>query len=221
MIKRKKGYSLGVLVITIAVMLILTTTALVSFKSMSKDKARTNFMNDVQEVEEYVKEYYAEKRVLPVLYDDTTKEPIPINNVQYEEIRLQASKNDFGSYYFVDLSKLERIHLKDNNRGYVVNENSLRVYVTKPIEYNGVTYYTVTDDLKGYDKTYNENVNFEIVISGNPITWTDKAKLILSIPNYENIDTKDWQFKYYMPGPITAQEFEYGKNQRSCLRFTG
>lgn len=208
MIKREKGYSLGILVITIAVMLILTTTALFSYRSMSADRAITNFMNDIQEVEEYVKEYYAEKRVLPILYNEATQEPIAINAVQYEDMKHQVSRTDFGNYYFVDLSKLERINLEDEDRGYVVNENSLRVYVTEYIDYQGVRYYTVTDDLRGYDKTYNENANFEIVISGNPITWAEKAKLILSIPNYENIDTNEWQFKYYMPGPITAEEFE-------------
>ena len=76
MIKRKNGYSLGVLVITIAVMLILTTTALISFKSMSSDKEITNFMNDLQEVEEYVKEYYATKHILPLEYSGG----VPIGN---------------------------------------------------------------------------------------------------------------------------------------------
>ena len=127
MIKNKKGYSLGILVITIAVMLILTTTALLSFKSTTADKEITNFMNDITEVEEYVKEYYSEKHILPLMYDNTTKQPIAINSLEYEEIRAQASNKDFGNYYFVDLTKLERIHLKDNQRGYIVNENSLRV----------------------------------------------------------------------------------------------
>lgn len=208
MIKKEKGYSLGILVVTIAVMLILTTTALLSFKSTTADKEITNFMNDILEVEEYVKEYYSERHVLPLLYDNTTKTPIAINTVEYEKIRSQASAKDFGNYYFVDLTKLERIHLKDSERGYIVNENSLRVYVTDPIEYQGVMYYTVTDEMKGYDKTYNENVNFEVIISGNPIVWTDKAKLILSIPNFENIDTSEWQFKYYYPGPITSEDFK-------------
>lgn len=208
MIKNKKGYSLGILVITIAVMLILTTTALLSFKSTTADKEITNFMNDITEVEEYVKEYYSEKHILPLMYDNTTKQPIAINSLEYEEIRAQASNKDFGNYYFVDLTKLERIHLKDNQRGYIVNENSLRVYVTNPIEYQGVFYYTVTDEMRGYDKTYNENANFEVIISGNPIVWTDKAKLILSIPNYENIEASDWQFKYYYPGPISSEEFK-------------
>ena len=47
MIKQNKGYSLGVLIITIAVMIIITTVAITSFKNMSADKNVTNFMNDV------------------------------------------------------------------------------------------------------------------------------------------------------------------------------
>ncbi len=208
MIKREKGYSLGVLVITIAVMLILTATALISYKSVSNDKEIVNFMNDLQEVEEYVKEYYAENHVLPAKLDSTTQQPIEINDLEYESIKSQIPQGESGKYYHVDLSKLERLHLKDSNRGFIVNESSLRVYVTNPIEYEGIYYYTVTDEMKGYDKVYNENANFEISIAGNPIVWTNKAKLILSIPNFENIEANDWNFKYYMPGPITAEEFE-------------
>ena len=206
MIKYEKGYSLGILVITITVMLILSTTAILSFKSMTKDKDITNFMNDLQEVEEFVKEYYMEKHILPVQYD-TNNNPISTNTDEYEEIRKQADKNDAGAYYFVDLNKLERIHLSDYERGYVVNENSLRIYVTKSIIHNGTEYYTVTDEMRGKDRTYSDGTNFEVVISGNPLTWASKAKLILSVPNFETI-APTWTFKYYVPGPITAEEFK-------------
>ena len=148
MIKYEKGYSLGILVITIAVMLILSTTAILSFKSMTKDKDITNFMNDLQEVEEFVKEYYMEKHILPVQYD-ANNNPITTNTDEYEKIRTQADQNDAGAYYFVDLNKLERIHLSDYERGYVVNENSLRIYVTRSIIHNGTEYYTVTDEMRG------------------------------------------------------------------------
>ena len=97
MIKQKRGYSLGVLVITIAVMIILTTTVLLSFKNMTSDKDITNFMNDLTEVEEYVKEYYGEKHVLPLQYNDDNN-PIEIEESDYENIRTQANEKDTGKF---------------------------------------------------------------------------------------------------------------------------
>lgn len=221
MIKRKNGYSLGVLVITIAVMIILTTTALISFRSMSGDKVITNFMNDIQEVEEYVKEYYATKHVLPLLYSDGV--PLGITADDFEEMRSQADENDFGSYYFVDIDKLERIHLVDEDRQYIVNTNTLKVYVLESVIYQNVEYYTVTDEMRGYDKTYNNNADFEIIISGNPIAWSTKAKLILSVPSLtlnqdvsNPIMAEGWTFKYDENGPITADEF---RNRGSLFMY--
>lgn len=217
MIKQKKGYSLGVLVITIAVMIILTTTVLLSFKNMTSDKDITNFMNDLTEVEEFVKEYYGEKHILPVLYDDN-QNMREIESGDYEKIVTQANTKDTGKYYFIDLNKFERINLQNKKRGYVLNGDSLRVFVTKPIEYQGVKYYTITDELKGIDKTYNDNMNFEVKISGNPLIWTNRAKLILSVPGLGSITSgeasgesyiaKGWTFKYYTGGPIKAEEFK-------------
>ena len=213
MIKQKRGYSLGVLVITIAVIIILTTIILMSFKSMTGDKEITNFMNDLSEVEEYVREYYSMKHVLPLQYDDTNM-PIGITDLEYENIRSQSVESDAGNYYHVDLNKLERLHLQDKNRGYVVNEGSLKIYVINPISFQGVDYYTITDELRGTDKTYNDSVNFEILISGNPINWVSKAKLILSIPDLISSKSGDsfigdgWTFKYSENGPVTAEEFK-------------
>ena len=65
----EKGYSLNVLVITIAVMLILTTTAILTVKNLTGDREIANFMNDIQEVEIYAKDYYSRKKVLPIRYD--------------------------------------------------------------------------------------------------------------------------------------------------------
>ena len=61
MFTNEKGYSLSVLVITIAVMLILTMTAVVTLRNVTADREVTNFMSDLQEVEQFAKEYYAKK----------------------------------------------------------------------------------------------------------------------------------------------------------------
>ena len=101
MIKQDKGYSVGVLVITVAVMLIITTVAIVSFRDMSGDKEVTNFMNDIQELEAFVLEYYSTKHSLPIQYDDNNL-PKRMTDVDYDHIKSQTNENDVGEYYLID-----------------------------------------------------------------------------------------------------------------------
>ena len=214
MITKEKGYSLNVLVITIAVMLILTSTAVVTLRSLTKDRDISEFMNDIQEVESFVLAYYSTKNILPIVYENGESAPINLPN----DLQSQVNPLDKGQYYQVDLSKLGSIKLYDYDRGgYILNENTLKVYVLKPTEYDGVKYYTLTDEILGVNKVYGTVNDFEINITGNPITWTSRFNLMVSIPDAENVNG-NWTFKYYKDGPITAEQFttmgnffEYGQ----------
>ena len=214
MITKEKGYSLNVLVITIAVMLILTSTAIVTMKNLTSDRSISEFMNDIQEVESFVLAYYSSKNILPVVYEDGVSIPINIPN----DLQSQVNPLDKGEYYQVDLSKLGSIKLYDYDRGgYILNENTLKVYVLKPTEYQGVKYYTLTDEILGVNKVYGTVNDFEISITGNPITWTSRFNMMVSIPDHGDVDG-NWTFKYYKDGPITAEQFttmgtffEYGQ----------
>lgn len=110
---KEKGYSLNVLVITIAVMLILTSTAIVSMRSLTKDKSITEFMNDIQEVEEFVFAYYSSKNILPIMYDNGAAKMVDDFS---ESMQVQIDPNDKGRYYQVDLEKLGSIKLFDYER---------------------------------------------------------------------------------------------------------
>lgn len=205
---KEKGYSLNVLVITIAVMLILTTTAIVTMRNLTSDKKITEFMSDLQEVEEFVKEYYSRKNTLPVVYEGQLPREVELTEAMEE----QADINDKGKYYQVDLKKLGDLKLYDDGRGgYILNENTLNIYVVKPVEYQGVKYYTLTDELLGLDKTYGKADTFEINVTGNPATWVTEAKLMVSIPDRDDVNS-NWSFKYYRDirenRPITAEQFK-------------
>lgn len=209
----EKGYSLNVLVITIAVMLILTTTAILTVKNLTGDREIANFMNDLQEVETYSKDYYSRKKVLPIRYDND--QPVTFNMT--DSMLLQADSGDMGEYYEIDLDKLGKMKLSDTNRGYILNESTLKVYVKEPVKYNGVDYYTLTKEILGIDKVYGRSDSFEIRVTGNSIVWTSSCKLMVSIPNHEEA-VEGWVFKYYDQGPIEAKDFknlgtffEYGK----------
>lgn len=202
---KEKGYSLNVLIITIVVMLILTTTAIVTMRNLTSDKEITYFMSDLQEVESYVKEYFSRRNTLPIVVDDNGKStPITIT----EAMSAQAGESDSGLYYQIDIDKLGNLQLYDYDRGaYILNEGSLKVYVLEPVKYNGVNYYTITDEMQGVDRTYSDADSFEVLVAGNPITWTTGFRLTVSIPDHEDVNPS-WSFKYYENGPITAEQFK-------------
>ena len=218
MFKESKGYSLTVLIITIAVILIITTTAVMSIKNVSKDRDFSKFMNDLQEVKQYVMEYMSVDNTLPVKYDSNglmiSAELELISKFSGEGALSQISEEDVGDYYFVDLSKLGKIHLEDENRGYIINEGTLNVYVTNPCEYQGVKYYTLTPYLLGKDVVVNESTPFDVNIMGNPITWSQKAEILVVIPNVKVGEADGWNFKW-LKGSKSAQDF---KEETSGLR---
>ena len=218
MFRESKGYSLTVLIITIAVILIITTTAVMSIKNVSKDRDISKFMNDLQEVKQYVIEYMSVDNTLPVKYDSDglmiSAELELINSFSGDDTLAQISEEDVGGYYFVDLSKLGKIHLEDENRGYIINEGTLNVYVTKPCEYQGIKYYTLTPYLLGKDVVINESTPFDINIMGNPITWSKKAEILVVIPDVKVGEVDGWNFKW-LKGSKSAQDF---KEETSGLR---
>ena len=204
MFTNEKGYSLSVLVITIAVMLILTMTAVVTLRNVTADREITNFMSDLQEVEQFAKEYYAKKGIIPALYGADGK---ATEYTLDAEAQTQVSDTDNGKYYRVDLSKLGSLNLVDSQRGYVINEGSLKIYVSNPITYQGIKYYTLTDEMLGINRVYGADESFEIKVTGNPLAWTTGCKLMVSVPDEPDVNDL-WTFKYYKGGPITAEQFK-------------
>lgn len=218
MYRENKGYSLTVLIITIAVILIITTTAVMSIKNVGKDRDISRFMSDLQEVKQYAIDYLATDNTLPVKYDSSGKmisaELELISHLSGEGALSQISEEDVGDYYFVDLTKLGKIHLEDVNRGYIINEGTLNIYVTKPCEYQGEKYYTLTPYLLGRDVVVSESTPFDINVMGNPITWAKKAEILVVVPNVKVGDAEGWNFKW-LKGSRSAQDF---KEETSGLR---
>lgn len=62
MLKNNKGFSLTILIIAITVIVIITSTAVVSVRNISKDRAISNFMNDLATVKQFSVEYVSRNR---------------------------------------------------------------------------------------------------------------------------------------------------------------
>lgn len=216
MLKKKDGYSLVILIIAITVIIILTTTAVISIKNINKDKDVSKFMSDLQEVRQYALEYFAKNNSLPVEVDSDGN-PENIESTFYQFLKddnslSQISESDIGGYYRIDITKLGKIHLQDSDRGYILNEATLNIYVEKPFEYNGVKYYTITPELSGKDVVQYESVPFDVVIMGNPISWCNEAEILVSVTNVPfSGDSEGWNFKW-MKGSGDATAFKESEN---------
>ena len=132
--KIQKGYSMIVLVIAITVILILASSA-ISMLQVSREKtAITNFIFDITTVEEEIQDFYTSTGTLPVkTYENVDMQALNTNEAKGILSQLYVYDND--NYYDVDLSQLGTISVKDSERGYIVNEGSLKVYVKNGVEY--------------------------------------------------------------------------------------
>lgn len=192
--RKDNAYSLAVLVITIAVILIITATAITSLKNSKDERQISNFIADIKTLEEYVKEYYADTGLLPV---GNKVGEIPF------DMRNQINENDNENYYYIDISRLQNLRLNYPDEAYIVNEKSLVVYNLNGIGYRGFVYYTNTPELLGMLSTY-RSLDEEMIIVGNPKVWSVNAKLKVVLPRQSNFE--NWTFKWDF-GPVDAQYF--------------
>lgn len=234
MMKKQKGYSMIVLVIAITVILILASSA-VSMLQVSREKtAITNFIFDITTVQEEIQEFYTSTGTLPVkTYEKVDIQALNTNESKGLLSQLYVYDND--NYYDVDLSQLGTISVKDSERGYIVNEGSLKVYVKNGVEYKNfefgdsgdidrdkTIYYTLTSNLVNGLEQYTSQ-DEEMLVIGNPITWTNEADLRLVLPqkSLEAVGAdswKDWKFKWDF-GPKTVEELATIPDSNSDKNF--
>lgn len=219
---RNKGYSLIVLIIAIAVILILSSVSITMLQMSRETISSSDFIYDITTVEEMIKQYYAKAGTLPTVSDN----PI-LENAIPAGMKSQLDLLDNENYYEVDLGKIGNISIRDRNREYIVNEQTLKVYCRNPLVYSGENYYTVTAELMGVENYYQEQ-NEELTIVGNPVVWTERGRLRLLVPR-KALEAKDegesadefwsnWTFRWdFGPKSVesiktssTARSFNYG-----------
>lgn len=213
----KKGYSLIVLIIAIAVILILSSVSITMLKTSREKMDSADFIYDMTTIEELVKQYYAESGVLPISSD----EPINIS----DGMKSQLDTLDNENYYYLDLGKIGNISIVDRERGYIINEQTLRVYCETPFEYLGQKYYTLTNEFMGRETDYQEQ-NEEITVAGNPLVWSKNARMRVIIPR-KALESKDegesleefwssWTFKWDF-GPKSIEKIKTSSTAKTFL----
>jgi hypothetical protein len=173
----KKGYSLAVLIITIAVILIIMSAAVVKVKTTQEDREITRFIYAISSVSEYVVDYYSSTNTIP----GTEKYTNAFDN----EMLLQLNDEDNGNYYIVDINRLEGIKLNDYTDTYIVNEKTLTIYYPAGVLYKEKKYYTLTEELRGVLGGEIEINTLKLDVAGNPIVWRAEADLIVTVPEID------------------------------------
>ena len=154
MIKDSKGITLVSLVITIALMLIISSITI----SVSMDRFEINdynkMINDLKLLEDKVSNYYLKYNAIPIVRDkDNNNNPILYDNTK---ITFDTNKNDNGVYYILDLSAMEGISLNygeefenknySSDDVYIINEKSHQIYYVKGVELKGNVYHSIIDN---------------------------------------------------------------------------
>lgn len=141
----KKGLTISILAITIAVMFILVTTATVIGSASINSVMYEEYISKLKRVSSDVNIYYNKNAELPITGEVVTKDAL--NNEINQEI---LDNNDsLEEFYVIDMSKLKTYSVnigygtKDSSDIFVVTNNSHNVYYLKGFKYKGITYYSV------------------------------------------------------------------------------
>ena len=160
MVRIKKGISMIVLLITIAVFLILVTVVTISSNKILNNTKKKQFAREIYEVQNLVDKYKYEKEEYPyTILDDNTNESISIDIT--DEIKNQFENENITEdnkvvLYSIDLNKIGAENItrgikKDNNLNdiYAFSNKTGIVYYIDGYKVGNNTYYTLTDELKG------------------------------------------------------------------------
>lgn len=198
--KNERGYSLLVLVIAITVILIITSGVISTVNISMQEKAINNFIYDINNVEATAKQYYSSTGVIPNLGEIEA-------SLDNTGLGAQLDDNDGETYYVLDMKKLDVVNLHNTDKTYIINEESLRVYVKEGITYEGETYYTVTDTLMGIAGKYLKQ-EADVIFTVSPTNWAEHVNIKATVPDI--ISTfNDWTFKWSV-GPKNMEFFKSG-----------
>lgn len=206
-INTKKGISLLVLLITIAVILILLTTITFSADNIISNTKKRQFAKEIYEVQNLVDKYKYENDDYPYIIENDEKKVININVENIDEQFVgEDSINNTITLYPIDLSKagvqnLSRGTNKNDNENdvYAFSNKTGRVYYVKGYKVRNNTYYTLTDELKsliGFKSKDSNNSNTIIIGENNYVEGYVNPGLVLMLDGkYNNLNGHDMNSK--------------------------
>lgn len=140
----KKGITISILSITIAVMFVLVTTATTIGASSINSVMYEEYISKLLRVSTDVNTYYRKNNELPITGE------IVVKNDLNQAINSEISANDdsLEELYIVDMTKLKSYNVNigygnsDGSDIFIVTKDSHNVYYLKGFKYKGKTYYS-------------------------------------------------------------------------------
>ena len=143
--KKEQGIALISLIITIIVMSVLLVSMTVNFSQTTKLRNFNAVKEDILTLSEAIKEYYVENGDITDICGNQ------VNNFNPGETYINP--NDASNqYYIINIAQLQNaqnIRIRKQDNTYIVNKQSLTVYLQNGTTYEGQTYYTILDDFSG------------------------------------------------------------------------
>lgn len=179
----KKGISLVTLAITIIVMIILAgvaiSTGLTSYDGATLSKFALEILNIQTTSDEYYYRYNAYPTGESISLNVTQMDAYSLSQFSGETITNNSITLKIVNLSLLGINKTEFGNKATTNDVYAVSETTGKVYYLDGIQYEGVSYYTVTEKLY-------EMVEISSVISNNNIIFSQDIKkydVIFSISN--------------------------------------
>lgn len=193
----KKGISLMVLMVTIAVMTMLLTTATIAgLKSMDRTK-KIKFASELAFIKESVDSYMVNNNKYPVsntIILDVSK----ISASSISQFDSESISNNKINLYEIDmnlLGKMDTVYGQKsggNDDVFAISKDTKKIYYIRGLKVSSITYYTLNDELKDIikytsseDILIKDGIKFEESIK----EWTNqKVSAKIKVPsNYTNV----------------------------------
>ena len=148
-LNNNKGITLVSLIITIIVMAIISGVTLNVSRNRFKINNVKKMVNDIEFLDEKIKNYYLKYGGIPVLNQDEER-----IKYTYTELDFDKDANDNENYYIIDLKAIGNITLNYGKEGYehpnesddvyIINEKTHTIYYVKGIEFtDGNLYHSI------------------------------------------------------------------------------
>lgn len=148
----KKGLSLVVFVISIAVALALTTVITTSYSVIANSSKLREFGNEINQLQKAVDEYNFLNNEYPIFQKYSLDLEFVDASVRSKQFGTETGSLEF---YIIDLQKLGISEIRRGNpiniqtrNAYAISKNNGKVYYLAGINIGDKWYYTLTDEIK-------------------------------------------------------------------------
>lgn len=204
----KKGISLIVLMITIAVSIILVSTIVVTGTSVYNNTKKIKFASELSYVEESISSYLLNNGEYPTsseldLNTSEISEDILIEQFKDEEIlnnNIELYEIDFSKLGMIEINLADKEYTSDKANVYLISKKTGKVYYKKGYKVGKNIYYTLNDELrKIINYVDKSNINDGIIFNKTDEKIDGKVSVNIKIPSsyiVESITSNCDDFSY-------------------------